>query len=232
MSTMTESGGGLRVLVTAAAPGDAVAVVRSLREAGHTVLGCHGGERCPLALGRSCPLADDHVDAVVHVRARPAPLGDRDRPFLCAVVAGVPVVLCGYPAAEGPWARADAHCSPAGVAAAVERAVRPTSRTARRWIELAVADVLRPYGLAPPARLRVTDGAGAVDVELAFVRPVPVTVRGQLQQAVRAALAPLTPHWAYARVLIVDAPSLGTKVPDSGCSGLYGGDRGRSSLEA
>lgn len=194
----------MRILVSETAPGDAVEVLGRLRRAGHTVYTCRGGARCALALGGTCPLADHLVDAVVHVRGRPAPADDRDRPFLCGVVAEVPTVLCGYPSVEGPWSRADAHCSPAGIVDAVQKATRPTSRTAHKRVRQAAADVLRPHGLMPPRRVEISADHDVVDVSLTFERQVPVSVREQLRPAIRAALAPLTPYWSYARVRIID----------------------------
>lgn len=195
----------MRVLLSASAPGpDAVDVLGRLRRAGHTVYTCRGGARCALALGGACPLADHMVDVVVHVRARPDPPVDQDRPFLCAVVAEVPAVLCGYPSVEGPWSRADAHCSPAGVVDAVEKAVRPTSRTAHKRVREAIVDVLRPHGVPSPRRVEITVDHDVVNVSLTFDRRVPVIVREQLRPAVRTALATLSPYWAYARVLITE----------------------------
>lgn len=198
----------MRILLSESAPGDAVEVLGRLRRAGHTVYTCRGGERCSLAVGGTCPLADHMVDVVVHVRARPDPPVDRDRPFLCGVVAEVPTVLCGYPSAEGPWSRADAHCSPAGVVDAVAKAARPTSRTAHKRVRQAVANVLRPHGLTSPRRVEITVNHDVVDVTLTFERQIPVIVREQLRPAVRSALATLSPYWAYARVAILaDAPA-------------------------
>lgn len=127
----------MRVLLSATTPsGDAADVADRLRRAGHTVYGCRGGERCTLAMGGTCPLADHLVDAHVHVRERPGPPSGRDRPFLCAVVAGTPLVLCGPPSPEGPWSRADVACTPSGVVGALEQAVRRRAGTASaggRW---------------------------------------------------------------------------------------------------
>lgn len=198
----------MRVLVSEAAPGDAVEVLGRLRAAGHAVVTCRGGARCPLAADGTCPLADGLVDVVVHVRARPGALSDHDRPFQCGVVAGVPTVLCGYPAAEGPWSRADAHCSPAGIVAAVGNAARPTSGAARRRVEKAVAEVLRPHRLPPPRRVDITVDHSVVSVSLTFDRRLPVIVREQLRPAVRSALAAFSPYWAYARVAVLaDVPA-------------------------
>lgn len=199
----------MRILLSSSAPGgDAVDVLGRLRRAGHTVYTCRGGERCPLAVGGPCPLADHMVDVLAHVRQRPDPPADRDRPFLCAVVAHTPTVLVGYPSVEGPWSRADAHCSPAGVVDAVEKAVRPTSRTAHDRVRQAVGAVLGSHGLPSPRRLGITAEHDIVEVTLTFERQVPVSVREQLRTAVRSALAMLSPHWAYARVVIIaDVPA-------------------------
>lgn len=195
----------VRILLSSTVPGgDAVEVLGRLRRAGHTVYTCAGGARCALALGGTCPLADHLVDAMVHVRERPDPPDDRDRPFLCGIVADVPKVLCGYPAAEGPWSRADAHCSPAGVVDAVEKATRPTSRTAHKRVREAVAGVLRTHGLRPPRYVRISADHDVVDVSLTFERRVPVVVREELRPVARVALAPFTPHWAYARVAVLE----------------------------
>lgn len=194
----------MRILLSASAPGDAADVLGRLRRAGHTVYTCRGGERCSLALGGTCPLADHMVDVLVHVRARPDPPVDRDRPFLCAVVAEVPTVLCGYPSVEGPWSRADAYCSPVGIVDAVQKAARPTSRTARRRVRQAVTDVLRPHGLGSPHRVEISVDHDVVDVSLTFERRIPVIVREELRPAVRSALAALSPYGAYARVTILE----------------------------
>ncbi|PZF86124.1 hypothetical protein C1I92_02795 [Jiangella anatolica] len=192
--------------------GDAVEVLDRLRRAGHTVYTCRGGERCALAIGGTCPLADHMADVLVHVRERPDPPVDRDRPFLCATVAEVPTVLCGYPSVEGPWTRADAHCSPTGVVDAAAKAVRPTSATAHRRVRQAVADVLRPHGLRSPRRLEISADHDVIEVSLMFERPVPVRVREELRPAIRAALAALSRYWAVARVTIL----AGTPAPTAG----------------
>lgn len=199
----------MRVLLSELSPGDGVEAFHLLRRAGHTVETCRGGPRCSLALGGPCPLADHVADVVVHVRGRPDPLVERDRPFLCGVVAEIPTVLCGYPEPEGPWYRADAHCSPAGVVDAVEAATRPTSRTAHKRVRQVVADVLRAHGLRPPRYVRITTDHDVVDVTLTFEHQVPVMVREELRPAVRTALAPFSPHWAYARVgILEDLPAV------------------------
>ncbi|WP_116951357.1 hypothetical protein [Jiangella endophytica] len=195
----------VRILLSCTIPGgDAVDVLGRLRRAGHTVYTCAGGAHCALASGGTCPLADHLVDVLVHVRERPDPPADRDRPFLCGVVADVPKVLCGYPTPEGPWSRADAHCSPAGVVDAVEKVTLPTSRTAHHRVRQAVADVLRPHGLRPPRYVRINADHDVLDVALTFERRVPVLVREELRPAVRSALAPFSPHWAYARVRVLE----------------------------
>lgn len=64
--------------------------------------------------------------------------------------------------------------------------------------------MLRPHGLRPPRYVRITADHDVIDVSLTFEHQVPVVVREQVRPAVRVALVPFSPHWAYARVRILE----------------------------
>jgi hypothetical protein len=82
-----------------------------LRAAGRRVLRCHepGEPAFPcnaLLPGRRCPL-DDGIDVVLDIRARPVnPPALSEFGAVCALHAGVPLVVAGVPGDSGfgPWA--------------------------------------------------------------------------------------------------------------------------------
>ncbi len=105
-----------------------------LRAAGRTVLRCHepGEASFPcnaLIAGRRCPL-DVGVDVVLDVRARPVnPPSASEFGAVCALHAGVPLVVAGVPGDSGfgPWAAQTVENGVELTAACDEAVTRGTS---------------------------------------------------------------------------------------------------------
>ena len=198
----------MRVLLARADPDLGADIVRVLAQAGHEVVECQGGPRCPLARDGSCPVLDHRVDVMVDVRDRTTPFAPSELPMLCASLAGLPTVVCGpVPSAGGPWRHADVVCDNADVIlAAVERATSATSPAAETAVRRALSGIVAQEGLPGPDQVDVDVAGGVVDVTITIARRVVPRVRERLVQAAHQSLVPYTPYWAHARIHITEAP--------------------------
>jgi hypothetical protein len=196
----------MEILLTEAAPGDADAVARKLETAGHRVSRCNlpGSDRCaPMANHVSCPLRERVISAVVDVRGRPEGFGVHELGAMCAVQAGVPLVVCGPTADEdGPWRDADVRCTEDALLDVLAFADPVTGLAGRHRVERAVTATLRAFGHPGTADVAIRSEPGVVLVTVTIDGNLPVMLLRDLPIAVRGALAALTPHWAQAQVTV------------------------------
>lgn len=198
----------MRVLLTEAEPGDAIAAALVLGAAGHTVRYCHPPQHpdavCGAVADRGrCPLLHDDADVVVDVRSRPVVATQREQGAVCAVQHGTPLVICGQVVERSEMlARADVRCdSVAELEQACEEATRPTSPTARRAVAAAARRVLASRNLPPPSEVRLRPGRLVHDVVITLQAELPARERQLVQCAVRSALMAYTPMWLQVQVV-------------------------------
>lgn len=197
----------MRVLLARADLDLGADIVRVLAQAGHEVVECQGGPRCPLARNGSCPILDSRVDVMVDVRDCPAPFAPSELPMLCASLAGIPTVVCGpVPSAGGPWRHADVLCDAPDIVTAVEEAASVTSPAAETAVRQALSGILAQEGLPEPDQIAVDVTGGVVDVGITIARRVVPRARERLVQATRQSLVRFTPHSAHARIHIAEEP--------------------------
>ncbi|MFI6986713.1 hypothetical protein ACIBSV_50400 [Embleya sp. NPDC050154] len=201
---------GLKIVITESHSGGCRQVATDLAEAGHTVLRCHEKpgaepeEPCVAwAAGRGCPLLAPDIDVVVDVRANAGPRTEREQGAMCALVAGVPLVVCGpVDTHDAMLARADVVCRRTDVESACRTAFSPVGPTAHRVVTRAVSLALA--GVTAPADvhvdLTVREGMVLADVTVG-ASPTATAVR-RVRGAVRRALAPFTPTWPYTPVTL------------------------------
>lgn len=198
----------MRVLLTEAEPGDAVAAAHVLGAAGHALRYCHPPDDPDAVCGAvadngRCPLLVDEVDVVVDVRQRAIPFTQREHGATCAVQHGTPLVVCG-PVAGRPavWQRADAHCEDVtALPQACGEATKPSSPTARRAIAATVRRVLASLNCPPPLAVHLRPGRLVPDVVITLNSELAERERRLLQWAVRCALMTYTPLWRQVRVI-------------------------------
>ncbi|MGW9209690.1 hypothetical protein ACWGR4_22200 [Embleya sp. NPDC055664] len=122
----------------------------------------------------------------------------------CALVAGVPLVVCGPADSGGPLLRADVLCGPTELVAACPGALSPIGATAHRVVARAVRTALTARGTGPSAgievRLVLRDTTVVADITLDTV-PSRAT-HNHVRTAVRTSLAPFTSAWAYTPVTL------------------------------
>ncbi len=198
----------MRVLLTEAEPGDAIAAALALGAAGHTVRYCHPPQDPDAPCGAvadhgRCPLLHDDVDVVVDVRHRPIAATQREQGAVCAVQHGTPLVIWGPVVGRSEvLARADVRCESVGeLEQACEQATRPTSPTARRAVAAAARRVLASRNLPPPSEVRLRPGRLVHDVVITLQTELPARERRLVQCAVRSALMAYTPMWRQVRVV-------------------------------
>lgn len=197
----------MHVLLARADPDVGADIARVLARAGHQVIECRGGPRCPLARDGSCPVLDRRVDVMVDVRDCPSPFAPSELPMLCASLAGIPTVVCGpVPSAGGPWRHADVLCDATDIVRAVEEAASASSPAAETAVRRAISGIVEQEGLPGPDQVALDVTGGVVDVTLTFARTVVPRARERIVQATHQSLVPYTPHWAHARIHIVDEP--------------------------
>ena len=198
----------MEILITEAAPGDADDVAGELTATGHQVSRCNlaGTDRCaPLVSGAGCPLHERPIAAVVDVRRRPVAFGQHELGAMCAVRAGVPLVVCGpTPDEAGPWRDADVRCTEDALPDVLALADSVTGSATRRRVEHAVAAALRTLGRPAVAEVDIGSAPGVVRVVVSLAGPVPDLLHEVLPLAVRGALAGVTLHWAQAQVTIAE----------------------------
>ncbi|MFE5332818.1 hypothetical protein ACFRCG_41190 [Embleya sp. NPDC056575] len=203
---------GLKIVVTESHTGGCGQVVSELTAAGHTVSRCHDGPapgpEAPCvawAAGGECPLLAPDVDVVVDVRTGAGPRTAREQGAMCALVAGVPLVVCGPVDAldgSGTLSRADVVCGRADVEAACHRAFSPVGPTAHRVVARAVSRALA--GVAAPGDVQVdlTTRESVVLADITVGASPTATAFRRVRGAVRMALAPFTPGWPYIPVTL------------------------------
>ncbi|NUT49037.1 MAG: hypothetical protein HOV94_17275 [Saccharothrix sp.] len=201
----------LRVLFTEATAGACDDAARRLADAGHVVHRCHtdaegaqGHVPCiAWQSGAECPLLAGTVDVVVDVRVAHGPETPREQGAMCAMLAGVPLVVCGpTDTTNGPLLRADAVCLPERLLAACHAAASPVGPTAERAVREAIGTALAGLGEPPriSVRLELRDRTVVADVTVAAA-PCATTYR-RVRTAVRTALARFTPAWPYTPVTL------------------------------
>ncbi|MYS87814.1 hypothetical protein [Embleya scabrispora] len=203
-------GRALKIVITESHSGGCREVATDLTRAGHTVLRCHEKpgadteEPCVAwTAGRGCPLLAQDVDVVVDVRADAGPQTVREQGAVCALVAGVPLVVCGpVDARGGLLARADVLCRREDIEAACHAAFSPVGPTAHRVVTRAVALALA--GVTAPADVHVdlTARESMVLAEVTVGASPTATAFRRVRGAVRLALAPFTPTWPYTPVVL------------------------------
>ncbi|MFI1583838.1 hypothetical protein [Embleya sp. NPDC020630] len=202
----------LKIVITESHTGGCEPVASELTAAGHRVLRCHGesavGSEAPCVAwtaGGGCPLIAPDVDVVVDVRTEVGPQTVREQGVMCALVAGVPLVICG-PAdtlgGTGALSRADVVCGRADVEAACHRAFSPVGPTAHRVVARAVSRALA--GVTAPADVHVdlTARESVVVADITVAASPTATAFRRVRGAVRTALAPFTPAWPYVPVTL------------------------------
>ncbi|MGW9211618.1 hypothetical protein ACWGR4_32195 [Embleya sp. NPDC055664] len=203
---------GLKIVLTESHTGGCEPVAGELTAAGHRVLRCHGGSAVDTeapcvawTVGGGCPLLAPDVDVVVDVRTEAGPQTAREQGAMCALVAGVPLVVCGpVDTLGGTWtlSRADVVCGPADVEAACHRAFSPVGPTAHRVVARAVSRALA--GVTAPADVHVglTARESVVVADITVAASPTATAFRRVRGAVRTALAPFTPAWPYVPVTL------------------------------
>lgn len=198
----------MRILLTEAEQGDAMAAAHVLGSAGHDLAYCHPPYD-PDALcgavtdGGRCPLLHDKIDVVVDVRKRPIAYRQREHGATCAVLHGSPLVVCG-PVVGRPavWQRADVRCaSVTDLPQACVEATKPTSPTARRAVAAAARRVLASLNRPPPLALQLRPGRVVHDVIITLPGELTAAERRLVHSAVRSALMAYTPLWRQVRVV-------------------------------
>lgn len=193
------------IMLTEAASGDADAVAARLTVDGHRVHRCNlaGTDRCaPLARGQGCPLHDGTASIVVDVRAAPVAFGAHELGAMCAVQAGVPLVVCGpTPDEAGPWRNADVRCTEEALPEVLAFADPVCGEATRHRVERAVAMALHTLGREDPVEVDIRSDLGLVRVTVMIERP-PHVFANLVAEAVRGALAGVTLHWASTLVTL------------------------------
>src|SRR5215468_5545558 len=160
----------MEILLTEAAPGDADAVASKLDAAGHNVSRCNlpGSDRCASLVNRvGCPLQEGVISAVVDVRRGPRGFGLHELGAMCAVRAGVPLVVCGPTAGEdGPWRDADVRCTEDALLDVLTFADAVTGLAGRRRVEHAVTATLRAFGHPGAAVVAIRSEPGVVPITI------------------------------------------------------------------
>ncbi|MFI1380201.1 hypothetical protein [Embleya sp. NPDC020886] len=201
---------GLKIVITESQPDGCRQVAGHLTEAGHTVLRCHGQpgtertEPCVAwAAGGGCPLLAQDVDVVVDVRADEGPRTAREQGAMCALVAGVPLVVCGpVGARDGMLARADVLCHHDDIEAACRTAFSPVGPTAHRVVARAVSLALAGVTTPADVHVRLTARESTVFADITVGASPTATAIRRVRAAVRLALAPFTPSWPYTPVML------------------------------
>lgn len=198
----------MRVLLTEAEPGDAIAAALALGAAGHDLRYCHPPQDpdavCGAVADRGrCPLLHDDVDVVVDVRRRPVAMTAREQGAVCAVQHGSPLVICGPVVGRSEvLARADVRCDTVEqLEQACETATQPTSPTARRAVAAAVRRALVSRNLPPPSEVALRPGRLVHDVVITLQSELPARETRLVQCVARSALMAYTPMWRQVRVV-------------------------------
>ena len=197
----------MKILITEQRPGSAAEVAQRLGAAGHIPTYCHAPDREETCVGLSkggrCPLADVDVPVVVDARSDAADMTDSEFGAICAIRHGTPLVVAGpVPNPDlSPWREADRRCDPRDVVAACEEATSPVGATAHREVTAAATRVMRRLGVTHSPRIVLRKRPGAVGAFITTDRALPPGTREAIRIAVRARLAPYTPHWQYAEVI-------------------------------
>ncbi|WP_439681284.1 hypothetical protein [Embleya sp. MST-111070] len=200
----------MKILITESHADGCGQVANELVEAGHTVLHCHEGPGVGTAVpcvawaaDGGCPLLAPDVDVVVDVRTEEGPQTTREQGAMCALVAGVPLVVCGpVDTHGGTLSRADVVCGRADVEAACHSAFSPVGPTAHRVVARAVSRALA--GVIAPAEVHVdlTARESIVFADITVGASPTATAFRHVRGAVRTALAPFTPAWSYTPVTL------------------------------
>ncbi|MFF7250157.1 hypothetical protein ACFZBU_40485 [Embleya sp. NPDC008237] len=202
----------LKIVVTESHTGGCEPVASELAAAGHTVLRCHGGSAAGTeaacaawAVGGGCPLLAPDVDVVVDVRTEAGPQTTREQGAMCALVAGVPLVVCGPVDTldgSGTLSRADVVCGRADVEAACRRAFSPIGPTAHRVVARAVSRALAGVTAPDDVHVDLTARESVVVADITVAASPTATTFRRVRSAVRTALAPFTPAWPYVPVTL------------------------------
>ncbi|MDI2125455.1 hypothetical protein [Yinghuangia seranimata] len=216
----------LDVLLTEAQPGDCDGVADRLSASGHRVHRCHrradadadpgkageageaekaGDARCVAwEPGGRCPLTAGPIDLVVDARTGHGPETPREQGALCALLANVPLVVCGPTDTRNSLLlRADVVCRPERLALACHAAMSPVGPAAHRAVARAVRTALADSGRRSPeicVHLELRDHTVVADITVAA--PPSATTYPRVRSAARIALAAFTDSWPYAPVTV------------------------------
>ncbi|MCF2533824.1 hypothetical protein [Yinghuangia soli] len=203
---------GLTILVTEAAPGDCDASADGLAASGHRIHRCHpvhdpaspSDARCMAwRPGGRCPLTTADVDLVVDVRSAHGPETSREQGAMCALLAGIPLVVCGpTDATNSMLLRADAICRPHRLASACDTALSPVGPTARRAVTRAARTALAGLSEPPPIAVDLELRGHTVVVDVTVAAAPCATTYPRVRSAVRMAMAAFTPAWPYTPVTV------------------------------
>ncbi|MEO6712376.1 MAG: hypothetical protein ABIM89_02975 [Mycobacteriales bacterium] len=178
------------VLVTEATTADSASTLRALVAAGHNFVRCFpladGGQRCSYVATGHCPVDDDQVDVALDVRgAVPGELAPREQGAVCALRAGIPVVVATDTGWDNPIAESTTTVPVADAVIAVTHALTtaPTNRVARLTADEVgrVLTATELYGVVVQVEVVVRDRILDLTIELP-VRP-PVAVRRMVRSA-------------------------------------------------
>ncbi|WP_436776440.1 hypothetical protein [Yinghuangia sp. YIM S09857] len=209
----------LDILLTEATPGDSDRAAEQLAASGHRVHRCHPGARpgtdptqagaasqprcVAWQAGGRCPLTSDTIDLVVDVRTAHGPETAREQGTMCALLAGIPLVVCGpTDTSNSLLLRADVVCRPERLTLACHTALSPVGPTAHRAVTRAVHNALTGLDEAPPLSVHLELRDHTVVADVTITGPPCATTYPRVRAAVRTALAPFTPAWPYTPVTI------------------------------
>lgn len=200
----------LRILVTEEHPGDCDEAAAELGDLGHVVHRCHpegaaSPERSCIAWqpGGRCPLKTEPIDIVIDVRSAYGPETPREHGAMCALLANVPLVVCG-PVDTGNSAllRADVACHRTRLVLACHTAASAVGPTAHRAVTEALRAALTGLGEPPPLTVHLELRDTTVVADITIGAAPTATTYTRVRAATRTALSRFTPTWPYTPVMV------------------------------
>lgn len=200
------------ILVTEANPGDGDAVIQRLGTSGHRVHRCHPEPASGAAAsdprcvawhpGGSCPLITADISLVVDARTH-GPETPREQGAMCAILANVPLVVCGPTDTTNTLRlRADVICRADRLELACHTATSPVGPAAHRAVTQAVRTALTGLGGPPPVSVHLDLRDNTVVADVSIHAAPCATTYPRVRSAVRTALARFTEAWPYTPVTI------------------------------